>query len=35
LGDKITIEKSHLEKPIVFTVNGINKTCFALQLNLK
>jgi acyl-ACP thioesterase len=35
LGDTITIEKSHLEKSMVFTVNGNNKTCFALQLNFK
>ena len=33
--DTITIEKSHLEKPMVFTVNSNNKTCFALQLNFK
>jgi acyl-ACP thioesterase len=35
LEDTITIEKSHLEKPMVFTVNSNNKTCFALQLNFK
>lgn len=35
LEDTITIEKSHLEKPMVFTVNSSNKTCFALQLNFK
>ena len=35
LEDKITIEKSHLEKSMVFTVNANNKTCFALQLNFK
>ncbi len=35
LGDTIAIEKSHLENPMVFTVNANNKTCFALQLNLK
>jgi len=35
LGDTIAIEKSHLENPMVFTVNANNKTCFALQLNFK
>jgi hypothetical protein len=35
LEDTITIEKSNLEKPMVFTVNANNKTSFALQLNLK
>jgi acyl-ACP thioesterase len=35
LEDTIIIEKSNLEKPMVFTVNGNNKTCFALQLNFK
>ena len=35
LKDTITIEKSNLEKPMVFTVNSNNKTCFALQLNFK
>ena len=35
LEDTITIEKSNLEKPMVFTVNSNNKTCFALQLNFK
>jgi len=35
LGDTITIENSHLEKSMVFTVNVNNKTCFALQLNFK
>jgi len=35
LEDTITIEKSHLEKPMVFTVNSNDKTCFALQLNFK
>jgi acyl-ACP thioesterase len=35
LEDTITIEKSHLEKLMVFTVNSNNKTCFALQLNFK
>ena len=35
LEDTITIEKSHLEKSMVFTVNANNKTCFALQLNFK
>ena len=35
LEDTITIEKSHIEKPMVFTVNSNNKTCFALQLNFK
>jgi acyl-ACP thioesterase len=35
LEDTITIEKSNLEKSMVFTVNTNNKTCFALQLNFK
>jgi acyl-ACP thioesterase len=35
LEDTITIEKSNLEKPMVFTVNANNKTSFALQLNFK
>jgi acyl-ACP thioesterase len=35
LEDTIIIEKSNLEKPMVFTVNANNKTCFALQLNFK
>ena len=35
LEDTITIEKSNLEKSMVFTVNANNKTCFALQLNFK
>jgi medium-chain acyl-[acyl-carrier-protein] hydrolase len=35
LEDTITIEKSHLEKAMVFTVNANNKTSFALQLNFK
>jgi len=35
LGDTIAIEKSRIENPMVFTVNANNKTCFALQLNLK
>ena len=33
--DTIIIEKSNLEKPMVFTVNANNKTSFALQLNFK
>jgi len=35
LEDTIIIEKSNLEKPMVFTVNANNKTSFALQLNFK
>ena len=35
LKDIISIEKSYLESPMVFTVNANNKTCFALQLDLK
>jgi acyl-ACP thioesterase len=35
LADTISIEKSNIDKPMVFTVNSKNKTCFALQLNLK
>jgi len=35
LEDTITIEKSNLEKSMVFTVNTNNKNCFALQLNFK
>ena len=35
LADTIVIEKSTLDNPMVFTVNSSNKTCFALQLNLK
>jgi acyl-ACP thioesterase len=35
LEDTITIENSHIEKPMVFTVNANNKTSFALQLNFK
>jgi acyl-ACP thioesterase len=35
LEDTITIEKSHIEKTTVFTINANNKTSFALQLNFK
>lgn len=35
LGEMISIEKSHSENPMTFTVNVNDKICFALQLNLK
>ena len=31
----ISIEKSNLENPMIFTVSSADKTCFALQLNWK
>ena len=35
LGEIITIEKSNLDNPMIFTVNTNSKICFALQLNWK